>query len=266
MMVFVPFTGKSGGERDKRGLGGAGLPTGLRDQGCRSWHLHWSHWSCSQRICVATSSLSCRLTLFSGQPSTLFADSTPTSEIASWPRCRRDTLPPLLHESTRIWAERGKWPPRDHWTPRRSEGSLLQVVSGTWAWASGRKPGACSWSIKQCEIHRFILFSLTFQNLLVGFTSVADLDPGSGAFFLTPGSGIGFLLNLISILWFLWLPKNFGHPTLLLLFFDPGWTKIESRILDKHSGSATLATNITKLKIILFLNWCRKIWDNYKEF
>jgi hypothetical protein len=31
---------------------------------------------------------------------------------------------------------------------------------------------------------------------------------------------------------------NFFHPSLFLLFLDPGWVKI--RIRDKHPGSATL--------------------------
>ncbi len=57
-------------------------------------------------------------------------------------------------------------------------------------------------------------------------------------------------LKWYSILWILWLHKNewqlnFCHPTLLLLFWDPGsairdpeWVKIRIRV--KHPGSATL--------------------------
>jgi hypothetical protein len=44
----------------------------------------------------------------------------------------------------------------------------------------------------------------------------------------------------------LWLQRrydnNFFHPSLLLLFLDPGWVKI--RIRDKHPGSATLMANL----------------------
>ncbi len=34
------------------------------------------------------------------------------------------------------------------------------------------------------------------------------------------------------------MTTNFFHPSLLILFLDPGWIKI--RIRDKHLGSATL--------------------------
>jgi hypothetical protein len=34
------------------------------------------------------------------------------------------------------------------------------------------------------------------------------------------------------------MTTNFFHPSLLLLFLDPGWVKI--RIRDNHPGSATL--------------------------
>jgi hypothetical protein len=36
------------------------------------------------------------------------------------------------------------------------------------------------------------------------------------------------------------MTTNFFHPSLLLMFLDPGWVKI--RIRDKHPGSATLRT------------------------
>jgi hypothetical protein len=39
----------------------------------------------------------------------------------------------------------------------------------------------------------------------------------------------------------------FFHPSLLLLFLDPGWVKI--RIRDKHPGSATLAYFMISKKI-----------------
>ncbi len=62
-------------------------------------------------------------------------------------------------------------------------------------------------------------------------------------------------MKYFAILWNLWLQKRydnkFFHPSLLLLFLDPGskiqdpgWVKSGSgsRIWDKHPGSATLST------------------------
>jgi hypothetical protein len=99
------------------------------------------------------------------------------------------------------------------------------------------------------------------QDLKVfGFCSVADSDPGSGAF-LTPGSGIRDGRKSASGSWirdeqpgsyFLELRNHFfGFEVKILNFFDadpgsgmetvrirdPGWKKGGSEIRDKHPGS-----------------------------
>jgi hypothetical protein len=90
---------------------------------------------------------------------------------------------------------------------------------------------------------------------LMAPNNVADPDPGSGAF-LTPGSGI---LDEQPGSYFLELRNNFLGVKILKFFdADPGWRQFESgmeqsRIRDKHPGSATLAPNIAESK------WCEKI-------
>jgi hypothetical protein len=99
--------------------------------------------------------------------------------------------------------------------------------------------------------------------------SVADPDPGSGAF-LTPGSGMGrksasglgirdeqpgsYFLELINhffgffgvkILKFFDADPGSGMKTVRIR--DPGWKKVESGIRDKHPGSATLSAGICAL-------------------
>ncbi len=49
------------------------------------------------------------------------------------------------------------------------------------------------------------------------------------------------------------MTKNFFHPSLLLLFWDPGWEKI--RIRDKHPGSATLTLSWSYLACYIFEVW-----------
>ncbi len=134
-----------------------------------------------------------------------------------------------------------------------------------------------------------------------------DLDPGSGiGFFPDLGSrfriptpyflelsdkflGKKFYNSLktgpsffhFSILWNLWLQKKvwqqiFFHPSLLLLFLDPGseirdpeWVKI--RIRDKHPGSATLIFCIWSwflwwILCKIFEDFIRMFAEHYKNF
>jgi hypothetical protein len=74
--------------------------------------------------------------------------------------------------------------------------------------------------------------------------SVADPDPGSGAF-LTPGPGSWiwnrFFMKFVATKKV--MTKNFFFTPLFCAVFgikDPGWVKI--RIRDKHPGSATLVS------------------------
>jgi hypothetical protein len=95
------------------------------------------------------------------------------------------------------------------------------------------------------------------ESVKVVLSSVADPDPGSGAF-LTPGSGMGKKSG-IRIRdeqpgsYFLELRNHFmGLKIFNLKYFnsfmrirngknsDPGWKKVGSGIRDKHPGSATL--------------------------
>jgi hypothetical protein len=80
------------------------------------------------------------------------------------------------------------------------------------------------------------------NNQIMVSVSVADPDPGSGAF-LTPGSGMGRKSGSGTGIWFFWL-KYFNS---LMRIRDPGWRqfgsgmeKVGSGIRDKHPGSATL--------------------------
>ncbi len=86
---------------------------------------------------------------------------------------------------------------------------------------------ACSESENGCILLFFVPVYQT--GMPPNRTSVADPDPGSGAF-LTPGSEIRNRYNRY----------NFFHPSLCCCFWirDPVWVKI--RIRDKHPGSATL--------------------------
>ncbi len=116
-------------------------------------------------------------------------------------------------------------------------------------------------SVTICHGSAILVSNLPSQsNYASVFSSVADPDPGSGAF-LTPGSGMGrnsasgsgirdeqpgsyflelrnhfFVLKYLNSLMRIRDPgwRQFGSGIL-----DPGWKKVVSGIRDKHPGSAT---------------------------
>ncbi len=116
------------------------------------------------------------------------------------------------------------------------------------------------------------LFCSRWRTALCQTFSVADPDPGSGAF-LTPGSGMskksgsGSGMNNpdhISES----LETSFGVKILNFFYGDPGWKKFGSgmekiRIRDKHPGSATLLTLFNLVDDCVDGLQCLEPWTKY---
>jgi hypothetical protein len=131
----------------------------------------------------------------------------------------------------------------------------------------------------------FIAISF-FYSVRKRTTSVADPNPGSGAF-LTPGSGMGRksasgsgMNNPDNIFWSLetislvFLGLNYLNSLMRIRdgdSSDPGWKK--SRIRDKHPGSATLRTTfvtVRKTNLLVVVEWTWQdlaayVWNNFNS-
>ncbi len=91
-------------------------------------------------------------------------------------------------------------------------------------------------------------------------SSVADLDPGSGAF-LTPGSGMNHPDNFsesLETIFFGWKYLIFyvdpGSGLDIIWIRDPGWKKFESGIREKNPRSATMSTVIKYHRIFFYFS------------